>query len=431
MKPIDAGTLIRARPSISVPTVDQRRALPVTVLFLASSFAIAVTAGFGLGTWLLLHATIGVPLPDATWSALVQVHGHAQLVGFAGLLVMGIGHRILPRFRGSDDVPTGEILLSFALVALGLLLRPAQVWADLPARPELLLASGAAELAGMLVYARLALGTLARGTNPHRPDELFLAAGAMFGVVGAMWTLVALAPAITGGPVLDPDADRAAIVALLLGFVASHVIGVSLRVAPAFIAAPPASPRLVTVAAAAWVTGVILATLGGPWGPLVLLGTAAVLVRAIGPFGRSIAVREVPAPARLVRLAFRGAYAWLIAGIALIAAGSIVDAPLALSTAGRHALALGFMTQIVFGVGSRLIPAVTGGRALSSTAVRAAIVLINVAAILRVPFELVGPSTTVTAIALAASGPIALAALLVFAAAAARTVRSALRSAIA
>ena len=118
-------------------------------------------------------------------------------------------------------------------------------------------------------------------------------------------------------------------------------------------------------------------------------------------------------------------------GVALIAAGSIVDAPLALSTAGRHALALGFMTQIVFGVGSRLIPAVTGGRALSTTAVRAAIVLVNVAAVLRVPFELVGPSTTVAAIALAASGPIALAALLVFAAAAARTVRSALSSAIA
>lgn len=429
--PIDAGTLIRARPSIPLPTTDQRSALPVTVLFLASSFAIAATAGFGLGTWLLLHATIGVPLPDATWSALVQVHGHAQLVGFAGLLVMGIGYQILPRFRGADAVPASEALLSFALVALGLLLRLAQLWEDVPVRHVLLLLSGTAELAGMLVYARLTVGTLARGANPHRPDELFIGAGAMFGVIGAMWGLVALAPTIAGGPLLDADADRAAIAALLLGFVASHVIGVSLRVAPAFIAAPPASATLITAAAIAWAAGVVLATFGGPWGALVLLGTGAAVVRGIGAFGRSIAVRGVPASARLVRLAFRGAYFWLIAGIALTATGAAADAPLALSTAGRHAIALGFMTQIVFGVGSRLIPAVTGGRALSTTAVRAAIVLVNAAAALRVAFELIGPSTTAAAIALAASGPIALAAIVVFGAAAARTVRSALRSAIA
>ncbi|MBI2325494.1 MAG: NnrS family protein [Chloroflexi bacterium] len=416
---------------MALPTTDQRRSLLVTVLFLASSFAFAITAGFGLGTWLLLHATIGVPLPEATWSALVQVHGHAQLVGFAGLLVMGIAHRIFPRFRGADEPTTREVVLAYGLVAGGLLLRPAQIWTDLPARDALLMASGAAELAGMLVYARLAIRTLAGGTNAHRADELFIGAGAVFGVIGAMWGLVALAPTLTGGATLDPDPDRAHIAALLLGFVSAHVIGVSLRVAPAFIAAPPASDRVIVGAVIAWAAGVTLATLGEPLGPVVLLGTALVLVRVIGPFGRSVAVRDVPAPARVVRLAFRGAYAWLVAGIALLAAGAIPGMPLGSEVAGRHAIALGFLTQIVFGVGSRLIPAVTGGRAPSVAAVRAAIVLANVAAALRVVFELVGPNVTGAAIALAASGPVALAALSVFGMAAAHSVRSALRSAIA
>lgn len=341
---------------------------------------------------------------------------------------MGIGCRVLPRFRGADAPSTREILLSFGLVATGLLLRPAQVWTDLPARDALLLASGVAQLAGMLVYARLALRTLAGGTNDHRADELFLAIGAIFGVIGAMWHLIALAPAISGGAVLAPDADRAAIAALLLGFVAAHVIGVSLRVAPAFIAARPAGDRPVVVAAALWATGVTLTTIGGPAGPAVLLLTALLVVRLIGPFARGIAVGPVPAPARLVRLAFRGAYGWLLIGLALLAIGATADAPAAIANAGRHALALGFLTQIVFGVGSRLIPALTGGNALPIGAVRGAIVLVNAAALLRVALEIVGPSTTPAAIALAASGPLALAALLVFAAAAARTVRSALTS---
>ncbi len=404
----------------------QRHALPITALFIASSFAIAITAGFGLGTLLLLQARIGVGLPGADWPALVQVHGHAQLVGFAGLLVMGIAYRILPRFRGAADPSARGVLLAFGLVASSLLLRPAQVWADAPGRDAVLLASGILELAGMLLFARLALRTLSAGTNEHRADELFLAIGAGFGVIGAMWDLVALAPAIAGGPVLDVGADRAAVAALLLGFVGAHIIGVSLRVAPAFIGAAPAPERVVRIAAAAWLVGVTLTTLGGPVGPLVLLATSAVLVRAIGPFRRGVAVRELSASARVVRVAFRGAYAWLVIGLALLGAAAVAGAP-PLATAGRHAIALGFLTQIVFGVGSRLIPALTGGKAFPLPAVRAAIVLINVATVLRAGLEIVDPSWALATVGLALAGPVALAALLVFAAAAARTVRSAFR----
>lgn len=407
---------------MALPTVEQRRASPLTALFIGSSFAVAATAGFGLGTWLLLRAATGTGLgPD--WPALVQLHGHAQLLGFAGLLVIGIACRVLPRFRGADEPRAREVLAVFALVATGLLARSAQAWPDSPARALLLSASGTAELAGMLLYARLALRTLASGASDHRADELFLGMGAAFGVVGAMWQLVALAPAVAGARTVDPSADGAAIAVLLLGFVAAHVVGVSLRVAPAFIGAAPAPGGMVTIAAGGWAAGVTLTALGGPLGPAVLLATAAVLVRAI-PFGRGAAVRPVPPHARAVRLAFRGAYAWLLVGLALLTLGA-AGAPAAVSTAGRHAVALGFLTQIVFGVGSRLIPALTGGNALALPAVRGAILTVNVAAALRVVGEIAGPSTLPAAALLGLSGPLALAALLVFAGAAARSVRSA------
>jgi uncharacterized protein involved in response to NO len=158
----------------------------------------------------------------------------------------------------------------------------------------------------------------------------------------------------------------------------------------------------------------------------LLLLVAVPLARGIVPLGRSATARPIPAAARVTRLAFRGAYAWLIVGCALLAAAALGDDVGPVATAARHALALGFLTQIVFGVGSRLIPALSGGAALPLPAVRAAIVLVNAAAALRVIFEIVGPSTPPAAIALAASGPLALAALLVFASAAARSVRSAL-----
>lgn len=424
--PLSTAALRVATPGrMALPSVEQRRSLSLTALFVASSFGIAVTAGFGLGTWLLLHVTVDAPLPPGAWSGLVQVHGHAQVAGFAGLLVMGIGLRILPRFRGAADPPDRLALVAFALVAAGVVLRAAQVLPDGPARSGLLTLGGIAEIAGLLVYARTALGLLAGGENDHRPDELFLAVGAGFGVVGAMWSLVSLAPAIGGAALLDPVADRAAVTAMLLGFVASHIIGVALRVAPSFIAAPSSRPRAVAVAAATWLGGVTLTTFDVRLGPLALLAAGLVVAYEVGPFRRSAGRAPLPRPARTVRLAFRGAFAWLVVGLALLAAGTSPDAPAAVTTAARHALALGFLTPMVFGVGSRLIPALTGGDAMSPRVVRAALLVVNVAALLRTSLELVGTGIPGSAALLAASGPIALAALLLFASAAARTIRSA------
>ena len=50
-----------------------------------------MTAGVGLGLWLLLARVWGVTLLGASWLALVQVHGLVQLFGFTGLFAAGIG----------------------------------------------------------------------------------------------------------------------------------------------------------------------------------------------------------------------------------------------------------------------------------------------------------------------------------------------------
>lgn len=413
---------------MALPTAEQRRELPLTVAFLAASALVALTAGFALGLWLLFHASLGVPLASERWTALVQLHGHAQLAGFAGLLIMGIGYRVVPRFRGAPAPAAALVALSLVLMVSGLALRTALVWPELPARAVLLFASGTLELAGAVVYAGLVVGLLSSGENAHRPDELLIGAGAMWLPIGAAWGLVSFIPAMAGTPAADLAADASGVAALLFGFVGAHVLGVSLRVAPAFIAAPASSDRLVVAGALGWAAGVFLLTLGIGLGALVLLASGIALVYAIGVFRRRPAVREIPAPARVTRLAFRCSYAWLLVGLGLLVAGSVAT-PAALSgltTAARHALALGFLMSIVFGVGSRLVPALTGGNALSLGAVRAALLLTNGAALLRVAFEIGGPTTTLASGALAVSGVLAYAAVLVFAGAAARSVRSAL-----
>lgn len=409
----------------ALPMADQRRDLPLTSMFLAGSALVALTAGSALGAWLLFHASLGVPLPASGWAALVQLHGHAQLVGFAGLLVMGIGYRVFARFRGTASPSARLVITSFALLAAGLALRSALVWPDAALRSVLLLVSGTFEVAGALLYAGIVLDILPRGENPHRADEVLIALGALWFPIGASWTFVSLMPAISGAAAAD--ADAASVAALLLGFVASNVLGVSLRVAPAFIAAPLASARLIAAGAVLWYVGVFAATLSIGVAPLVLLAGGIVLVHAIGPFRASAAPQPLPAPARLTRLAFQAAYAWLVIGLVLLTLASPSPWPIIGASSGaRHALALGFLMSIVFGVGARLVPALTGGTALPLGSVRAAILLTNAAAVLRVTFELTGTAVPATGAALAASGVLAYAALVVFAFAAARSVRSAI-----
>jgi len=406
---------------MALPLANERRGLPLTVAFLAASLLVALSLGFGLGTWLLLSAAFGVPLPAGGWGALAQVHGHAQLVGFAGLLVLGVGYRILPRFRGAPEPSSLAMAVSGALVAAGVLLRLVQLLPDVPGRGDLLLASGTLTLAGLLIYAFVALDLLSGGENAHRPDELVLGAAIVWTPIGALWSLVSLAAPL--GSAADPIAGSAAVWGLLLGSIGGHILGVSLRVAPSFIAAPVAPARLVIAGAVLWNAGVVGVTLSLDLAPLVLLAGALLLVHGIGPFRRSAAVRSLPPQARLSRLAFRAGFAWLVAGLVLFAlAGSVPGA----TAAARHALALGFLMSMVVAVGSRLVPALTGGAAFPRRAVVVALTFTNIAALLRVAFEVVGPAGALTTTGLAVSGMLAYGALVVFAAAAARTVRSVL-----
>ena len=86
-------------PPGSVAGGEQRPFLLVAP-FLRLALIISLTAGFGLGAVLAIALARGVAL-GAWWTTLVQVHGRAHLVGFAGLFILAIGLHVLPRLRGA------------------------------------------------------------------------------------------------------------------------------------------------------------------------------------------------------------------------------------------------------------------------------------------------------------------------------------------
>jgi len=362
---------------------------PAVALFAATALAIGLTVGFGLGLWLLLARVWGVSLLGASWLSLVQVHGILQLFGFAGLFAMGIALHALPRFRGSVPPPRLLVWITYLATVGGLAIRSiAQALPDLPARGPLLLVGGGILVLGTLAFAAAALGSLAGGRNPHRPDELVIGAGVALFPVAAL--LVALEALGSARLIVDQPTDDRALWTMLLGGIGTLIFGAWARLAPGFVAALPARPRPLIAGVALWLIGV--AALAGQQvaGPWLLFAGLAITTDALRVFGPGIARQPLQDHARLTRIGMRSAFAWAFVGIGILVAGTVGLAGSYLQiSAGRHAVGLGFVTLMIYAVAARALPAFLGRRLWSQRLQAATLLIANLAVALRVLPQLV------------------------------------------
>ena len=397
-------------------------------LFVVSALVIALTAGFGLGLWLLLARTLGVPTGELAWLALVQVHGTIQLFGFTGMFLMGVGLHVLPRFRGAPPTPRALAAIAYVTTVSAILLRAlAQPVLSIPGRSLILPLSGVLLVAGTTAFAIGALRALRGGTNPHRPDELVMAAGVLAAPAAALLFLFEF-PLDGPGLLADQAADDRAVWAMLLVCLATTIFGVWARLAPGFTATPQARPTLLHAGSALWILGAVGVAAGIAIAPLALLTGLVTIVRALGVFGATIARQRLVSHARLTRLAVRSAIVWALVGSALLGwyalRAAVVGAqPTYLETsAARHAFALGFVTLMIFGVAARALPSFLGRRNWSERLQLATLLLANAGVALRVLPQGLGADGGTASFVVAVSGVLAYAALAVFALNVLRTV---------
>ena len=412
------------------PVIRTTSRVPAVVIFTASALAIALTAGFGLGVWLLFARTAGVGTFGVPWVVLVQVHGTIQLFGFAAMFVMGVALHVLPRFRGGSPPSRLVSAIAFCGTVGAILLRAlAQPFVEMPARDVLLGLSSILLVGAMCAFAIGALSALRGGTNPHRSDELVIAAGVVAAPVAAV--LLALAMPFGGAPLLaDLSAQDRAVWAMLLGCLATIIFGVWARLAPGFVAAPPARPGPLMLAVALWLVGVTGVVTDVPLAALALVAGLCALMWALRVFARSIARQRLPAHARATRLAVRSAFVWALVGAALLAlyqARAVLSGsdPSYLETsAARHAFALGFVTIMIYGVAARALPSFTDRQLWSPGLQLLTIAMANAGVALRVLPQAIGAQGAIVSGLEGVSGLIAYVALMCFTVNLLRTMRS-------
>ncbi len=414
-------------------TPDDRSAGLAHRPFVAAALAVTLSLGAGWGTLLLIEVGRQGSL-TAIPAASVVAHGEAQFWGFVAPFIVGVAASFLPRTTARPRPRRALLGLILGAMLSGVLGQFA--WSAAPRhRPWLGPASGFAQLVAALGFLALAVQQL---TGKWRaPWARFILAAAVWMFVWAVVDLVLRSRAGPEGPGSYSESVRGLLMELaLFGLALNAVYGFGLRLLPGMLGA--GAPRRGAAEATFGLhnAGVLaLAASHAHWPDFwATIGAAAIAAGAgpwvIGLQGLRGKPRSAPRPeagpaflARYIQLALF----WLLAGLALLAAGQLTGVirgaapPRAYLGATRHALTVGFLTTLILGVGQRLLPILGHDLLAWPRLVVPIFALIAAGNVLRVAAELATLAWPVAFRILPASAVLELSALALFAANALRT----------
>jgi uncharacterized protein involved in response to NO len=362
------------------------------MLYITTGLVFMVLPGTFVGVWNLLaissrHAANSV---SAGW---IQAHGHAQIFGWIGTFILGIGFYSIPKLRRMNPFALWAAWVCWALWTLGVSLH----WVTGVYQWQwriMLPVSAALEVTAFVIFFHSVSGHRPQDSGKQKLEEWVLVV--IVAAVGLLLTLLVnlgatLFLAYRGiSPDLPTQFDQRFLVLETWGFLVPFVWGFSAKWLPVFLGLRPVRGRLLLLAVAVNSAGVIAAMTG--WmrsAVLLLLGGISVAVWSL----RFFEPTQQPAKVKGVHWSFpvfvRLAYVWAIIAAALGIWASSVEGSHGIWGASRHALTVGFLATMVFSVGQRILPAFSGMRLLFSTKLMfLSLLLLGTGCLLRVSSEI-------------------------------------------
>ncbi len=347
--------------------------------FLVAGLLSTVTLGatFGAYNLLVIHWALGPVLPWHQW-----VHGTFQLFGFVLPLLLGVSYHTVPRFLGAELAWTRVARATFWTGLSGLALVTYGCCGGwVPYSVPALAAGAGLQFMTVTGWAAVLAATFRRAKPAADLFHRFLAAGTLWWLVAAGFGVAGAVTAVRAG---DANAavewHEALYTAALLGGTLAWIQGMFLRTGPVFLGLRVTRDRWVKASLPVGQLGVALAaagaaTLGESASPPLtdaglLLVALSVVAFAIGvrPFSRETQSGHAMPGDTDFRWMVRLAFAWslVFAAVAALYAGielSGREPDRFLYDGARHALALGFITTMVFAMAGRIVP-IFGGAEL-------------------------------------------------------------------
>ena len=374
----------------SINAARETALVRLLMLYIGSGLFFILLPGTFLGVWNLM-AISSHRAADSVSPAWIQAHGHAQIFGWIGTFILGIGFYSIPKLRHTNFGLWVEGA-AWGLWTSGVALRwVANVY--LWHWRILLPVSAALELAAFVIFFRT--------VSSHRPQDsgkenlgqwVFVV---IAGTVGLLLTLLVNFGSATylafagASPAVGADFDQSFLVLQAWGFLVPFVWGFSAKWLPVFLGLRPVRGRVLWLAVA-------LNSLGAmgsfsPWPKLaapLLLGGTGVAIHALNLFR----LPEGPAKIKGVHRSFpsfvRTAYGWALVAASLGIWAAAAGGAHGIAGASRHALTVGFLAMMVFAIGQRVLPAFAGRLLFSTKLMLMSLVLLTAGCLLRVSAEI-------------------------------------------
>jgi len=378
--------------------------------FFLAALLVILTVGAGWGVLLLWKIGLGGSFTGVTVHE-VNAHGHAQVMGWVGLFIMGFAYQAFPRMW-QVDLPRPRLALgSLACVVLGIAARSTAMmftgsgWA-LPVHHAgvALQALAASVFLGLIVIA------FVRSRQRVTPSSAFILTALAFFFIQTLfsgWHVARLMAAPTRVALLEQIATYQAPLrdVQIHGMAMLMIFGVGLRMFPALFGFTEVRIRRawwaygLLVAAVAMEVGLFLAyratesrafagAMLAPW--LMLPVGAWLLVGGWKPWRTEPATATAPDRSRKF---VRAAFVWLFVSFGLLLAmpGYLAAYEGAFSHAYhgaiRHAITVGFVSMMIMGMGAKVVATLNGLDPRGLTALWGPFVLVNAGCLLRVSLQ--------------------------------------------
>lgn len=337
--------------------------------YIVTGLIFMLLPGTFLGVWNLIKISSREAVNSVS-PAWIQAHGHAQLFGWVGTFILGIGFYSIPKLRKLKPFALREGWLCLALWVVGVTSRwfaniyPWQWRVLLPL-------SAALELLAFLIFFR-AVASHRPASGAPKPWEpwTFVVVAATMGLLTSLMLNLGASIQLArnaASPAFSHEFDQRYLIVSIWGFLVPMIWGFSSRWLPVFIGLRPLRSPLLLAGLGLNTLGVVAgyfehSTAAG----ILLLGgavAAIVAIRFFEPVTKAAKTINVhPSFPIFIRIA----YGWLLIAAVLSVWASLAGEAAGIWGASRHALTVGFIAAMVFCVGQRVLPSFCGMRVLWS-----------------------------------------------------------------
>jgi uncharacterized protein involved in response to NO len=360
--------------------------------YIVTGLIFMLLPGTFLGVWNLIKIS-NQEEADSIAPAWIQAHGHAQLFGWVGTFILGIGFYSIPKLRKLKPFALWEGWVCWALWVVGVTTR----WFSNIYHWQwriLMPMSAALEVVAFLIFFQaVASHRPSHGTPKPWESWIFMVIAATLGLLASLALNLGASIQLAlhaSSPAFPHEFDQRYLIVSTWGFLVPMVWGFSSRWLPVFMGLRPLRGSLLLVAAVLNTAGVVAGflerfTAAG----VLLLGGAVMAVVAIRFFESTVKATKTINVHASFPVFIRIAYVWLLIAASLsIWASRAGEAP-GIWGASRHALTVGFIAAMVFSVGQRILPSFCGMRVLwSPRLMLVMLVLLMIGCTLRVTSEI-------------------------------------------